>query len=313
MKTITAFLAIIAASAFLYAANPPKPPKAVQPGDKKADHPDDQKVVCPDGQKAVCPGEQKIQKFPLSLYKQSYLVLGNMDDQVKAQFSFKFDPFYSLIDNLGLYLAYTQLMDWRFYDKSSPFRDINFNPEVFLRLESQKNVFRNVDLGPLDYLQLGFFEHKSNGKEGADSRSWNRGYVQFQLSVGSTLNFGVNIKYFLMYLKMIEEQNRDIQRYIGSWETTVFFRHMKNGKLGLFELYVRFGAGGGPGGFNFYKGWQEWGIIFPSPLQHVRPYLQMFHGYGEYLLGYNKQRTDTWGGTFLHGTGIAIRIGLTME
>jgi hypothetical protein len=52
----------------------------------------------------------------------------------------------------------------------------------------------------------------------------------------------------------------------------VFFKHIKSGGgFGLGEVYVRFGAGGGPKGFNFYKGWQEFGIIFPSLFSRLRP------------------------------------------
>jgi hypothetical protein len=114
MKTISVFLAFLFASMVLFAANTQEPPQTVPPGG------------------------QKNEELSLSFYNPLYILFGNKDDQVKVQLSFKYDLFYGIINNLGLYLAYTQLMDWRLYDKSSPFRDINFNPEVFWRLESQE-------------------------------------------------------------------------------------------------------------------------------------------------------------------------------
>jgi phospholipase A1/A2 len=297
MKKIIAFPALIFFCVVLYAANPKELPQTV-----------------PSSGETVPPVNEKSKGWPLTFHRPMYLLFGNLDDQVKAQLSFKYDPFFAIIDNFGLYLAYTQLMEWRLYDKSSPFRDINFNPEVFWRVESLKNVFGNVDLRLLDYIQLGFFEHKSNGKDGAKSRSWDRSYAEVQISIGKTFNFGMNIKYFVMIIPTIEKNNRNIQNYIGSWEAIVFFKHLKTiDRLGYGELYVRFGAGGGPNGFNFYKGWQEYGIIFPSILARIRPYIQAFHGYGEFLLDYNVKRTNTWGGTLLHGTGTAIRIGVILE
>jgi phospholipase A1/A2 len=281
MKTVSAFLAFFFACAVLYAAEPEEPPQTV----------------------TVPPCDQKIDGSPLTFYRPIYILFGNMDDQVKGQISFKYNPFFGTIDNLGVYLAYTQLMNWLLYDTSSPFRDINFNPEVFWRLESQKNIFGNINLWPLDYFQLGIFEHKSNGKNGDKSTSWNRSYAQFQVSAGNTLKFGLNLKYFVMYLKTMEDQNRNIQQYIGSWEAMVFFKYMKSGdKVEWGEVYVRFGAGGGPNGFNFAKGWQEYGIIFPTLLSRVRPYIQLFHGYGQYLMDYNVKRT-----------GAAILIGVILE
>jgi len=290
MKKITAFLAFLFSCIVLYAADSQQLPETVPPA------------------------EQKTVGSPLTFHKPMYMLFGNKDDQVKGQLSFKYDPFFGFIDNLGLYLAYTQLMDWKLYDLSSPFKDINFNPEVFWRLETRKNVFGNIDLGYLDHVQLGVWEHKSNGKDGGKSRSWDRSYVQVQVSMGSTFNVGMSIKYFVLFIPTIDNNNRDIQQYIGSWEAMVFFKHERNdGRPGLIELYARFGAGGGPNGFNFYKGWQEYGIIFPSLFVRVMPYIQVFHGYGEFLLDYNVKRANTWDGTFLHGTGTAIRVGLIMR
>lgn len=285
MRYIALSLLVILSSAVLYAAAPKETP----------------------------PGEQAMCGSPLTFHQPMYFLFGNEDDQVKAQLSFKYDPFYAIFDNLGLYLAYTQLMNWRLYDESSPFRDINFNPEVFWRLESNKNIFNNIDLGPLDYFQLGIYEHKSNGKDGSKSRSMDRSYLQAQVSVGGTINVGMNLKVFVLYIDRLEEENRDIQQYIGSWEAMVFLKHRRGENPGFIELYARFGAGGGPGGFNFYKGWQEYSVVFPSLFTRVQPYIQVFHGYGEFMLDYNVKRTESWDGTFLHGTGTAIRAGVIIH
>lgn len=290
MKKIAAFLVFLFVGAFLYAETPQEPPQTVPPEEKV------------------------IRGSPLTFYKPMYILFGNMHDQVKVQLSFKYDPFFGVFENLGLYFGYSQLMDWRLYSESAPFRDINYNPELFWRLESKKNIFRNMDFGYLDYVQLGLIEHKSNGKDGGDSRSWNRCYAQFQAGVGSTLRFGMNLKFFVMLVGAMEDKNRDIQDYIGSWEATVFLKHLKSdGELGLGEVYVSFGAGGGPFGFNFYKGYQEIGVIFTSLFTRVKPYVQFYHGYAEFLLDYNQRRTGNWDGTFLRGIGTEIRIGVIMQ
>lgn len=247
--------------------------------------------------------EEKISTPPLTLYKPMYIVFGNMNDQVKGQFSFKYDILSGIVDYSGLYGGYTQTMAWDLYEKSSPFIDVNFNPELFWKIDSKKNVFSNFDFKIVDYFQLGLCEHKSNGKNELTSRSWERSYAQVQLSYGATFNFGLNYKYFAMYTKNLDETNSDVQDYIGSWEAMLFIKYKAfDGKIGKGELYAKVGPGGGINGYNFKKGWQEYGIIFPSFLPNVRAYIQIFHGYGEFLFDYNV-KNDT-----RHGT--AIRIGL---
>ena len=290
MKIISVILAFLSIGAALHAQPPLELPE----------------IVPSEGNHAI--------GSPLTFYKPMYALFGNMHDQVKVQLSFKYDPFYQVVDNLGLYFGYTQLMEWRLYDESAPFRDINYNPELFWRVESGKNIFRNIDLGYLDYFQLGLIEHKSNGKDGDDSRSWNRWYLQVQAGVGSTLRLGANLKFFVLLVRAMEHRNRNIQDYIGSWEATVFLRHQKsNGELGYGEIYASFGAGGGPMGLNFYRGYQEIGIVLASLFTRVKPYVQLYHGYAEFLLDYDHRRTGNWNGTCLHRLGSEIRVGVIMQ
>lgn len=66
-----------------------------------------------------------------------------------------------------LYLTYTQKAFWDVFKESFPFRDLNYNPSIGIgRALVRKNRF----LGTITMQ----FEHESNGKDGLESRSWNK-------------------------------------------------------------------------------------------------------------------------------------------
>lgn len=234
---------------------------------------------------------------PISAYNPSYFIIG--PDLAKIQISFKYDIFYPW--NLGLFIGYSQKMFWEIYKLSDPFSDIDFNPELFFKFESKNNFLNNADLGFIDYFQLGLFEHKSNGEDGTNSRGYDRSYVQIQVSWGDFLNIGANIKYFYIYPSQIAD-NPSIQNYIGSFEWKVFLKLKgKPEKVDYEELYAAFGTGGGMNGFDFSKGWQEYGFMVRTLFSRIRPYIQVWHGYGESLLDYNRD------------AGWEYRIGLIFE
>ena len=212
-----------------------------------------------------------------SPYKANYLIFGNMDDQVKAQLSFR----YETIRKTGIFLGYTQTMFWKLYDKSCPFAEINYNPEIFWNFGDN-----------LNYIQLGVYEHKSNGKGGLESRGWNRSYVQFQVSTGDSFNMGVNVKGFYIWDKA--DENKDIDGYSGYYEAKIFFRSLKFSIGDLIdkeELYVRGGTGSAHFGFDYKKGWIEVGLKFRVLFKLLKPslFVQGFYGYGESLIDYNKK------------------------
>lgn len=69
--------------------------------------------------------------------------------------------------NTFLYLTYTQKSFWDIYAESSPFGDSNYNPGIGLgRYITKDNKLIGAGL-----IQI---EHESNGRDGDDSRSWNR-------------------------------------------------------------------------------------------------------------------------------------------
>ena len=71
--------------------------------------------------------------WPLKLYKDNYLITGVGDDQIKINLSIMYDVFFP--NKIGLFIGYTQTMFWAAYSISSPFSEIDFNPDFFWRFE----------------------------------------------------------------------------------------------------------------------------------------------------------------------------------
>jgi phospholipase A1/A2 len=241
----------------------------------------------------------------LSGYKSIYFISGIGDDQVKLQFSLKYDFFYPFMNKIGLYLGYTQLMLWDIYKLSGPFKCIDFNPEVFWRFESGNNFLDDAKLPGFDYIQLGFWEHLSNGKDGLDSRGYYRSYVQLQLSTPFWINFGVNLKAFYVWAK---EENSDIEDFLGNYEAMVFLRILDDQNRELEEIYCRFASGGGLFGLDFSKGYQEIGVKVRPIVARIRPYIQLYRGYGESIITYNAATSNS-----LYNRDFSVRIGIIVE
>lgn len=109
----------------------------------------------------------------LTFHRANYFVAGfTAETQVKFQFSIKYD----LWPNVGhhtVYVAYTQKSLWDLYDRSAPFRESNYAPEVFYaHYHAEMHGEPSPGCG-LFGEQLGF-EHESNGEESDASRAWNR-------------------------------------------------------------------------------------------------------------------------------------------
>lgn len=106
-----------------------------------------------------------------------------------------------------LFLTYTQKALWDIFRNSFPFRDINYNPTIGI---GKALIVNHRFLGTVVF-QL---EHESNGKDGSDSRSWNK------ISLTSNLIFDQNWSIQAKaWIPIIDGQgNRDITRYAG-WAT----------------------------------------------------------------------------------------------
>lgn len=124
------------------------------------------------------PAPERPTRLPLGLelHRPNYVLPLTWTDfaenEADAEFKFQISLKYQ-VAGTPFHLGYTQVAYWRWLDEqnSSPFREINFNPEAWYR-------FRPGRLSP-DWLGVDIgFEHESNGEEVPESRGWNRVYVR---------------------------------------------------------------------------------------------------------------------------------------
>lgn len=228
-------------------------------------------------------GEQFFSRHLFS-YKPIYVLAGNKNDTTKLQFSFKYNIFTPY--PIGLFFAYTQLTFWNPYQAKFHFHDINFIPEFFLEYHAKR--FK------LDFIRFGLLEHKSNNQDDEQSRSWNRAYLQGQKIFNARRKkIGLDIKVFKLYNK--SDKNQDILKYIGYYESKLFLENDSDYRE---TLYVRWGTGKNNYGLDYKRGWIETGFYFRTTFFKFNPviYVQVWHGYGEYLLDYNKKETKVRAG-----------------
>jgi len=174
---------------------------------------------------------------------------------------------------LDIYGAYTMRSFWQVYDpeNSSPFREINHEPEVWLQLRPDWQVF-----GWTNSLNTIGLDHQSNGQSGTLSRSWNRATVSTVWGKGSFLLIP------RLWYRLPEDPDNDdnphIVDYLGHGELTLGWRHGGN----TFTAMLRNNLESG-----FSRGAVQLGWSFPL-FPFLRGYIQYFGGYGESLIDYNR-------------------------
>jgi len=224
---------------------------------------------------------------PMTPYQDNYIITGDReDDQVKFQFSAKYNLFYPF--NSGVYFGYTQRSYWRIYDDSSPFVETNYMPEAFFRFESGNNFLKDKVIEGLDFIQISPICHKSNGRDGLDSRSINTYYGQIQLSAGDVFNIGVNVKGFGYWDKA--KENKDINDYSKNYEAGIFIKHRSKTVKYLDKEELHFKFSGDP----TEKGWYMVEGKFRILSTYVQPklFFQFREGYDEFMINYfEKQKS----------------------
>jgi outer membrane phospholipase A len=219
---------------------------------------------------------------PLTENEPVYFVMGTRGGtNARFQLSFK----YRLFDRAlgwgseqpwlaGFYLGYTQTSLWTLSGDSKPFRDTSYRPSLFWAWQ------RTDDKTWIDALRAGF-EHESNGRDGAQSRSIDilflRPEWRWALGNGKDVEFTPKI-----YGYLDKEENPDIQRYRGNVDWRL--RYGDEGRS--WAASARFGtAGKGSLTLDWFERTRVLGFGPVSGYFHV----QFFAGYGEDILDYDRR------------------------
>ncbi len=204
-------------------------------------------------------------------------------DRKRAEAKFQISFMKPLLSNIfglneTLFLGYTQKSFWQIYDKSSPFRETNYEPEMFI-LFPLKGDFLSMQAVRFS------INHQSNGQKGELSRSWNRIYAEGIFQVKGA------ILYLKAWYRIPENEksspsdssgddNPDIEDYLGYGELRCSYPIGKH----LINITFR----------NNLKSDHNRGSIeidWSFPIKYFKNsfgYLQFFNGYGESLIDYNR-------------------------
>lgn len=223
----------------------------------------------------------------LSAHDPMYLVVGSRGPTTaKFQLSFKyqmFDPRGVAADFLpavsNLYFGYTQTALWDWGAESRPFRDTSYRPSLFYYF---RDAYQSADGKSSLGFQAGY-EHESNGKDGARSRSIDTLFVRPVWRTGFDSN-----RYLILaprlWAYLDRADNPDIAKYRGYAELGA-----KLGRADGWQLAMNLRRGS--------AGRSALQADLSYPLR--RPFFadaggflhfQYFNGYGESLLDYNLRR-----------------------
>lgn len=224
--------------------------------------------------------------FDIAPYKMNYLLPMTYDtvshsDREHTETKFQLSVQKGLVDNLlGLHetfvLAYTQTSWWQTTAESAPFRETNYQPELFVIMPhfNDDSFIKAYQVGVL---------HESNGQGGEKSRSWNRVYAKTYLQAGD-LVISPRVWYRIPE-DTATDDNPDIQAYLGNADLELMYPWKKH----LFKVLVRnnLERDNNRGAVQF-----DW--TFPLWENNLFGYVQLYSGYAESMIDYDK-RTDRIG------------------
>jgi len=222
--------------------------------------------------------------FGLYPYKTNYLLPITWDFDKKSdrkQFETKFQisimkPFArNLFGNEIYFFAYTQQSWWQTSAQSAPFRENNYQPEIFALFP-----IRNKNLDAI----VVALNHQSNGRDGEYSRSWNRIYTKFLFHYDKLI-FNLRIWYRIPEQQKTSindsngDDNPDIEDYLGYGDLHIIYPYKDN----LIKTLMRYNPATNKGAIQ---------IDYSKPInkkENLFLYTQYFYGYGESLIDYNKK------------------------
>lgn len=228
-------------------------------------------------------------------YKDNYIVFGRattadgsppfsgkrLDTKFELGLTFNlFEEITNLTFLAPLGFGYSQRSWWDISEDSQPFAEHNYNPEIFWRFDQPSRPLA----GDFPFVDIMGIEHQSNGLQGADSRSWDRAYVQREFDLFSGLS--VDIK--LWRVIGDEATNKDITDYLGQGAAT--FKFSPNDRTQLRLRVIK--------GHEVEKYSYQFDISYRRPWVNSAFFISYYEGYGEALISYNQKTRSLRAGLY---------------
>ena len=202
--------------------------------------------------------------------------------EAKYQISVKTPLWLHQDDTSGIYFGFTAVSFWQVYndETSKPFRETNYQPEVFY----QFNTDTSLAGYKFNLFRIGL-NHMSNGQSGLKSRSWNR-------IIATALFSDENTAYYIRTwvrlpedaktspLDPLGDDNPDINDYYGRVELGFGYR------LGELDIATSIRN-------NLSLGDNRSGVEVNITYPFNKRYdllVQLFSGYGDSLIDYNRHK-----------------------
>lgn len=223
--------------------------------------------------------------FGLYPYRKNYIIPMSYDtkeksdrEQFETSFQFSIEKpisynFFGLDESISV--AYTQKSFWQTTAESSPFRETNYKPEVFVQFP-----YKNSET--LKGYKVSLI-HESNGRKDDFSRSWNRLYLETYLQFSNL--FVIPRVWYRIPESSADDDNPDIDKYYGYGDLKLLYPYKKH----TFELSLRNNLR--PNSHNKGAAELNWTFPLPSFMATENSYglIQVFSGYGDSLIDYDKE------------------------
>lgn len=221
--------------------------------------------------------------FDLYPYKENYLLPFSYDfkkrddrqqTEAKFQISVKKPITYNLLGlDETINFGYTQKSMWQIYSHSSPFRETNYQPELFVFVPVNYKQIPTLKAHKFGYL------HESNGQN-ANSRSWDRIYLEEYFQTQNL--FFVPRVWLRIPERESDDDNPNIEEYLGYGDISILYAYKEH----TFKLLLRNNLKMSENN----KGFVELNWSFPLfGSQNNFGFVQLSSGYGDSLIDYDKE------------------------
>lgn len=236
-------------------------------------------------------------------YKQNYILFGSMQNKnggepfsgktmdIRFEFGMKFRVFQNNedFDRLSpLNFGYSQQSWWDIAESSAPFKEHNYNPEIFWDFQDSKAENGLVPYQLHEIVDQFGYEHQSNGRDGIASRSWDRFYAQ------KTFDFpDQHLRLRLKAWNVVgyDETNEDITDYLGNGEVQLTYLAPST----RWELRSTVIKGHETSKYSYRLDY----ISNMTAWLNSRFMLSYYNGYGESLISYNEKTRSLRAGLFI--------------